>query len=62
MLKIILMTWEKGIAVITKPEDFEVAAQHLWGATLDELKRAASQHSLYEPMVFRSDRVKLANA
>jgi hypothetical protein len=47
----------KGIAVITKLEDFDLAAKQLWGATLEELRTQMWHWSLYEPVLFKPERL-----
>lgn len=33
-------TWEPGLAIITRSEDWDRAIMHLWGDSINEFKRA----------------------
>jgi hypothetical protein len=45
------MKWQQGLAVITRPEHWELAAKHLWGLSRADLAAlAASPTEILHPV------------
>jgi len=45
------MKWPQGLAVITRPEHWEIAAKHLWGLSRADLAAylQSSRHGIFHP-------------